>query len=67
MESQPQNPECRINPESFHPCKWIKLPRPQCLYDDVTNYVFQRFGARSLYALHIELRRANECTNQTAM
>ena len=29
MESQPQNPEFRINPESFHPCtpqefvKWI--------------------------------------------
>ena len=20
MESQPQNPEYRINPESFHPC-----------------------------------------------
>ena len=21
MESQPQNPEFRINPETFHPCK----------------------------------------------
>ena len=21
MESQPQNPEFRINPENFHPCK----------------------------------------------
>ena len=21
MESQPQNPELRINPENFHPCK----------------------------------------------
>ena len=20
MDSQPQNPECRINPENFHPC-----------------------------------------------
>ena len=22
MESQPQNPESRINPENFHPCKY---------------------------------------------
>ena len=22
VESQPQNPEFRNNPESFHPCKW---------------------------------------------
>ena len=25
MESQPQNPEFRNNPENFHPC--IKLPK----------------------------------------
>ena len=24
MESQPQNPEFRNNPENFHPCKYIK-------------------------------------------
>ena len=23
MESQPQNPEFRINPENFHPCKTV--------------------------------------------
>ena len=23
MESQPQNPEFRINPESFHPCSCV--------------------------------------------
>ena len=23
MESQPQNPELRINPENFHPCVWV--------------------------------------------
>ena len=23
MESQPQNPEFRINPENFHPCKLV--------------------------------------------
>ena len=25
MESQPQNPEFRINPENFHPCILTKL------------------------------------------
>ena len=26
MESQPQNPEFRINPENFHPCAyWVIL------------------------------------------
>ena len=23
MESQPQNPEFRTNPENFHPCKFV--------------------------------------------
>ena len=27
MESQPQNPEFRINPEYFHPCKLIYEPK----------------------------------------
>ena len=27
MESQPQNPEFRNNPENFHPCKMHLLPR----------------------------------------
>ena len=26
MESQPQNPEFRINPENFHPCGFTKSP-----------------------------------------
>ena len=25
MDSQPQNPEFRINPENFHPCKYQSL------------------------------------------
>ena len=25
MESQPQNPEFRINPENFHPCVIVSL------------------------------------------
>ena len=25
MESQPQNPELRNNPENFHPCKVLKV------------------------------------------
>ena len=27
MESQPQNPEFRINPENFHPCKCFSWPK----------------------------------------
>ena len=26
MESQPQNPESRINPENFHPCNIKRIP-----------------------------------------
>ena len=25
MESQPQNPEFRINPENFHPCYYARV------------------------------------------
>ena len=25
MESQPQNPKFRINPENFHPCIYVKV------------------------------------------
>ena len=25
MESQPQNPECRNNPENFHPCPFENI------------------------------------------
>ena len=35
MESQPQNPEFRINPENFHPCKYIApwyKDAPVCMY-----------------------------------
>ena len=31
MESQPQNPELRINPEIFHPCKCSKFWNTFCL------------------------------------
>ena len=37
METQPQNPEFRINPENFHPCECIimtvknKTIQAQCL------------------------------------
>ena len=27
MESQPQNPEFRINPETFHPCSSFEHPK----------------------------------------
>ena len=30
MESQPLNPEIRINPENFHPCNSMKKNYPAC-------------------------------------
>ena len=41
MESQPQNPEIRIKPENFHPCKHlfeIRLVKPNCV---LTTYTFE--------------------------
>ena len=39
MESQPQNPEFRINPENFHPCKhW--LSQDICLYQVIMTLHF---------------------------
>ena len=36
MESQPQNPEFRINPENFHPCiSWIFLFNQRVKLDEV--------------------------------
>ena len=36
MESQPQNPEFRVNPENFHPCIEDTMSKKGILY----NYVF---------------------------
>ena len=30
MESQPQNPEFRINPENLHPCGLVEIHQRQC-------------------------------------
>ena len=32
MESQPQNPEFRINPENFHPCIMLKDTLQTCMH-----------------------------------
>ena len=51
MESQPQNPEFRINPENFHPC----------IQKTVVPYSFVSFhGGGSLCPLPLD-----PCTPQT--
>ena len=51
MESQPQNPEFRINPENFHPC----------IQKTVVPYSFVSFqGGESLCPLPLD-----PCTPQT--
>ena len=44
MESQPQNPEFRINPENFHPCKTVE----EVIHFRKTMSQFMRFW----YLLH---------------
>ena len=34
MESQPQNPEFRINPENFHLCYWLIFTNSNRKYHD---------------------------------
>ena len=40
MESQPQNPEFRINPENFHPCK-------------KTTFLEQKYGQEIFFLPHV--------------
>ena len=43
MESQPHNPEFRINPENFHPCYWLTmLFFVCCLLLFFQNQLFQK-------------------------
>ena len=59
MESKPQNPEFRINPENFHPCPiyrsmcpykleygmWLSpLVIKSCLYTDISIITY-RYGS----------------------
>ena len=37
MESQPQNPEFRVNPENFHPCYKLKLLQSLLLLNVLQN------------------------------
>ena len=40
MESQPQNPEFRNNPENFHPCITVQNVRPDLNPNCLTLKVF---------------------------
>ena len=50
MESQPQNPEFRTNPENFHPCmfskkghSWIEQDRGYFSYISIKLYIWGKF------------------------
>ena len=43
MESQPQNPEFRINPENFHPGVFCQLARVPMKENVTKKYVFENF------------------------
>ena len=46
MESHPQNPEFRNNPENFHPCNWWNNPFHSIQYCFDASLIFQGVLAR---------------------
>ena len=42
MESQPQNPEFRNNPENFHPCSMLTNPN-DCWYFNAGHMLLASF------------------------
>ena len=40
MESQPQNPEFRNNPENFHPCSHVVVPK--CFYHGILQRNYRK-------------------------
>ena len=62
MESQPQNPEFRINPENFHPCLYTVLRITR------TSEFFHQFNKiwRIIWTLHSTqcVYALNWCTGQ---
>ena len=48
MESQPQNPEFRNNPENFHPCKLLR--QPYMTVQKLTNTRYQ--GYKTFFMLN---------------
>ena len=62
MESQPQNPEFRINPENFHPCTIIQ-PCTSSLQPDTPRYsqwtipslLYQTRRKNSIYKVLIQV------------
>ena len=45
MESQPQSPEFRINPETFHPCRYLEnlTWECSCFFFNLFNELLRRY------------------------
>ena len=52
MESQPQNPEFRINPENFHPCNYTMIIKSDQWALMVPDGGTDRWTAPKLYPSH---------------
>ena len=59
MESQPQNPEFRINPENFHPCM-LPLQVHVLIFLDISHAITNDASAKNSCAskvIHVEVSR----------
>ena len=56
MESQPQNPEFRINPENFHPCTSSLQPdTPRYSQWTIPSLLYQTRRKNSIYKVLIQV------------
>ena len=54
MESHPQNPEFRINPENFHPCSYDEV----CFKGIALNFFMKNEEPTFQFLRHISCRSA---------
>ena len=61
MESQPQNPESRINPENFHPCNIKRIPSINRIQSRCKCLRLQTFNKVTGKTLQVEYKHDIYC------
>ena len=56
MESQPQNPEFRINPENYHQCKCQKKTNNEaCASSDISDQSEHLLSLNKVLTVHLKI------------